>query len=197
MKIIDKNIDELIPYENNPRRNDAAVEYVANSLKEFGWKQPVVIDKDGVIIAGHTRHKAALQLGMKTIPCLMADDLTPEQVKAYRLADNKVAELAGWDFEALEFELADLDMEFNMSNFGFDFIKDDEYTDDFTLKDGDRDPVQNMTFTFSDDEAEVIKEAISKMKNMRKFAEYDNPLNQNGNGNALFLVVEEWLQQKI
>ncbi len=108
MEIIDKNIDELIPYENNPRRNDEAVEFVANSIKEFGWKQPIVIDKDGVIIAGHTRHKAALQLGMKTVPCLMADDLTPEQVRAYRLADNKVGELAEWDFSALEFELTDL-----------------------------------------------------------------------------------------
>jgi site-specific DNA-methyltransferase (adenine-specific) len=117
MNIIEKRLDEIQPYEHNPRNNDAAVEYVANSLREFGWKQPIVIDKDGIIIAGHTRYKAAKRLGMKTAPCIMADDLTPEQVKAYRLADNKTGEFAEWDFSELEMELADIEMD--MSAFGF------------------------------------------------------------------------------
>lgn len=117
MNIIEKRLDEIQPYEHNPRNNDAAVEYVANSLREFGWKQPIVIDKDGIIIAGHTRYKAAQRLGMKTAPCIMADDLTPEQVKAYRLADNKTGEFAEWDFSELEMELADIEMD--MSAFGF------------------------------------------------------------------------------
>lgn len=117
MQIIEKNIEELKPYPNNPRINDEAVEYVANSIKTFGFKVPVVIDKNNVIIAGHTRVKACQELGIKKIPCIVADDLTEEQVKAYRLADNKTAEMATWDIGKLEIELEDIDI--NMSDFGF------------------------------------------------------------------------------
>ncbi len=131
MKIIEKKLSELIPYENNPRFNDDAVKYVAASIKEFGFKQPIVVDKDGVIVAGHTRLKAAQQLGLKTVPCVVADDLTPEQVKAFRLADNKTGELAGWDFEKLDLELEEIDLD--MSPFGFTEGEnvDGEYIDDF------------------------------------------------------------------
>ena len=119
MTVSERDITSIRPYENNPRQNDAAVEYVANSLREFGWRQPIVVDHDGVIIAGHTRYKAALKLGKTTAPCVVADDLTPEQVKAYRLADNKVAEVATWDFQELELQLADLEGLFDMTEFGF------------------------------------------------------------------------------
>lgn len=118
MKIIEKKIEELREYENNPRHNEGAVDAVAESIKEFGFKVPIVIDSDGVIIAGHTRRKAALKLGLEKVPCIVADDLTPEQIKAFRLADNKTGELAGWDFEKLEAELADL-AEIDMTAFGF------------------------------------------------------------------------------
>ena len=128
MEIIEKKLTEITPYENNPRKNDDAVEYVANSIREFGWKVPIVIDRDGVIIAGHTRYKAAQKLGYETVPCIMADDLTPEQVKAYRLADNKVSELAGWDFEMLDAELEDIDLD--MEAFGFD-LSGSEFPDLF------------------------------------------------------------------
>ena len=94
MNIVEKNIADIKPYEKNPRKNDGAVDAVANSIKEFGFKVPVVIDSAGVIICGHTRYKAAQKLGIDTVPCVVADDLTEEQIKAYRLADNKVAELA-------------------------------------------------------------------------------------------------------
>ncbi len=110
-------LEDIKPYENNPRKNDEAVEYVANSIKEFGFKVPIVIDKDKVIVCGHTRYKAAKQLGIDAVPCIIADDLTDEQIKAFRLADNKVGEIAKWDFELLDIELADLD--FDMSDFGF------------------------------------------------------------------------------
>lgn len=106
MKIIEKRLEDIRPYDNNPRLNDKAVPAVAESLKEFGWQQPIVIDRDGVIVAGHTRYKAALELGLKTAPCKYADELTPEQVNAYRLADNKTAELAEWDAEKMAEELA-------------------------------------------------------------------------------------------
>lgn len=118
MTVIERDLNSIRPYENNPRQNDAAVEYVANSIREFGWKQPIVIDKDSVIIAGHTRYKAAQQLGMSKVPCVMADDLSDDQVKAYRLADNKVAEIAIWDFSALEQEMEEIDLDMSLFGFG-------------------------------------------------------------------------------
>ena len=111
-------IGEIRPYKNNPRRNDGAVDAVAASIKNFDFNQPIVVDKNGVIIVGHTRYKAAQKLGMTEVPIIRADDLTEEQAKAYRLADNKTAELADWDFAKLDEELAELD--FDMSEFGFD-----------------------------------------------------------------------------
>lgn len=117
MQIIERKITELKPYANNPRLNDGAVDAVMASIKEFKFRVPIIIDKDGVIVAGHTRLKAAQKLGLKTVPCIVADDLTPEQIKAFRLADNKVGELAGWDFEKLDLELEELD--FDMTPFGF------------------------------------------------------------------------------
>ncbi len=113
-------IDDVKPYPNNPRNNDDAVEYVANSIREFGWQQPIVVDTDGTIIAGHTRLKAAKMLGMETVPVVVADNLTPAQVNAYRLADNKVAEAATWDMEALAVELEGLEVDFDMTMFDFD-----------------------------------------------------------------------------
>lgn len=105
LKIVYKKLDDLKPYENNPRLNDGAVDAVAKSIEEFGFKVPIVIDKDGVIVAGHTRLKAAKQLAIDEVPCIIADDLSDEELKAFRLADNKVSELAEWDFEKLEAEL--------------------------------------------------------------------------------------------
>ena len=119
MEIIERKVSELIPYANNPRHNDSAVDAVAASIKSFGFKVPIIVDKDGVIVAGHTRLKAAQKLGLDRVPCIIADDLTPEQVKAFRLADNKVGELADWDFEKLDLELEELD--FDMTPFGFEF----------------------------------------------------------------------------
>ena len=122
LKVVEMAIDEVIPYENNPRNNDNAVDPVAESIKEFGFKVPIVIDKNNVIVCGHTRVSAAKQLGLKTVPCVVADDLTDEQVRAFRLADNKTGELASWDFEALQAEM-DSAMNIDMTAFGFDEIK--------------------------------------------------------------------------
>lgn len=124
MEIVEKRVKDLIPYERNPRKNDGAVEYVANSIKEFGFKNPIVIDRDGVIVAGHTRLKAAKRLGFDTVPCIIADDLTDEQIQAFRLADNKTAEAASWDTQLLAFELGDIDLD--MEQFGFVFEEKDE-----------------------------------------------------------------------
>ena len=103
-------IGDVRPYEDNPRRNDGAVQAVAASLREFGWKQPIVVDADGTIVVGHTRYKAALALGMTDVPVVVASDLTPEQCAAYRLADNRVGELAEWDSELLAQELDGLNI---------------------------------------------------------------------------------------
>lgn len=119
MQIVMKKCADLVPYEKNPRKNDGAVPAVAASIEEFGFKVPIVIDKDGVIVAGHTRLKAAKKLGMAEVPCIIADDLTPEQIKAFRLADNKTGELADWDFGLLDEELAELGA-FDMTAFGFE-----------------------------------------------------------------------------
>lgn len=138
MTVVEKKISEIRPYENNPRINDGAVDKVAESLKAYGWKQPIVIDVDGVIIAGHTRYKAAQKLGMDKVPCLVADDLTEDQVRAYRLADNKVSDYAIWDNKLLLEEL--------------DAIPDDLFTGfelggifDDTLNENDNKPVEENT----------------------------------------------------
>ncbi|HRT51340.1 MAG TPA: DNA modification methylase [Anaerohalosphaeraceae bacterium] len=116
-----RDIDSIKPYENNPRVNDPAVDAVAASLREFGFRQPIVVDTDGVIVCGHTRYKAAQQLGLKKVPVHVATDLTPEQIRAYRIADNKTADLATWDYEILPIELSQLtEAGFDMEAFGFD-----------------------------------------------------------------------------
>ncbi len=121
MKIEIKKLGEIREYEKNPRRNDKAVNAVAESIKEFGFKVPIVIDRDGVIVAGHTRYKASKKLGLNEIPCVVADDLTAEQIKAFRLADNKTAELSEWDIDLLSLELKELEgFDLDMNLFGFD-----------------------------------------------------------------------------
>lgn len=139
MKVVYKLLTEIMPYENNPRNNAEAVGPVAASIREFGFKVPVVIDKAGIIVTGHTRYKAAQLMGMEKVPCIVADDLTPEKIRAFRLADNRTGELAEWDAETLEKELADLiAFDFDMSQFGFDeavfdqgpAASDDQYTGD-------------------------------------------------------------------
>lgn len=110
-KIIMMPLDSIIPYDNNPRFNEGAVEVVANSIKEFGFKNPIIVDKNNVIIAGHTRLKAAYELGLEEAPVIIAEDLTEDQVKAFRLVDNKTSEFAKWDFAKLEEELAGINLD--------------------------------------------------------------------------------------
>lgn len=142
IKIIYKNVNELKAYENNPRDNDKAVEAVAASIREFGFKVPLVITEDNVIVTGHTRLKAAKYLGLDSVPCIVASDLNEEQIRAFRLADNKTSELSSWDFELLEEELANLDLD--MTQFGFEKlleeipeeeIKDDDFNEDDVITD--------------------------------------------------------------
>lgn len=118
LKVEYRNVAGLIPYVNNPRLNDGAVDAVAASIKEFGFKVPIVVDSDGVIVTGHTRVKAAEKLGLELVPVIVAGDLSPEQVKAFRLADNKTSELAEWDMGKLDIELGEIE-NIDMNDFGF------------------------------------------------------------------------------
>ena len=129
MKIHEIPVDRLKEYENNARKNEKAVELVAQSIQKYGFKVPIVIDKDDVIICGHARLKAAKALGMETVPAVIADDLTEEQVKAFRLADNKTAELSSWDFEKLEEELNEIDEDWLFSLFEKNRYEDVEVYD--------------------------------------------------------------------
>lgn len=129
MNIVYKKTKDIHPYEKNPRRNDDAVQYVAESIRQFGFKVPIVLDSNNIVVAGHTRLKAAKNLGLKEVPCIIADDLTDEQIKAFRLADNKVSEAAEWDYDLLDLELDDL-LDFDMTVFGFEFEEVEEPDDD-------------------------------------------------------------------
>lgn len=118
MEIVDIAVNNLVPYDKNPRRNDEAAVKVAESIKQFGFKIPLVVDRNNVVVCGHTRLKAAKKLKLKTVPCILADDLSEDQIKAFRLVDNRTAEIAEWDFALLEEELADVQLD--MTAFDFD-----------------------------------------------------------------------------
>lgn len=166
--VVWKDPNELTPYEKNARKNDATVPYLVNSIKRFGFRVPLVIDAKGVVVCGHTRLKAALNIGMKKIPCVVADDLTNAEIKAFRLADNKIAEMSGWDFEALDLELEELKIDFDgdMIDFGFNGGSDDEIDElnngDFGVGDKQGTPLESfdVTFTFPIECEEQVKAFI-------------------------------------
>lgn len=120
MEIIQKRLDEIFPYENNPRVNDGAVDAVANSIRDFGFLQPIVVDRDGIIIVGHTRYRAATKLGLEEVPVVVAGDLSDKKAQAYRLADNKTGEISSWAFDKLMTELDALDQSgIDLTPYGF------------------------------------------------------------------------------
>lgn len=144
MNIEELRVDEIFPYENNPRKNDDAVDAVALSISSFGFRVPIVIDKDNIIIAGHTRLKAAKKLGLTTVPCVRADDLTDDQVRAFRLADNKTGELAGWDFAELERELEKINMDMGLFGFAQEDVDIDGFFGEDVPKDRESDTKGKM-----------------------------------------------------
>jgi hypothetical protein len=124
MKIIEKRIDEINEYEGNPRDTADAVDLVAKSIESFGWKQPIVIDKSNVIVAGHTRYRAAIKLGLETVPVVIADDLSDDEIKAYRIIDNRTSEFSTWNLERLMSELATIEL--NLDDWKLDCLLDVE-----------------------------------------------------------------------
>lgn len=192
MNIINIPIAKIKPYKKNPRKNDHAVDAVAASIKEFGFLVPMVIDKNNEIVCGHTRYKAAKSLGMKEVPCVIAEELTEDQIKAFRLADNKVGEIAEWDMDLLPLELADIVMP--MNDFGFDAILEDEFDESFTLDDGEKKPFRQISITVHDKQYELIQAAIEYVYDQNVVTEKFG--NENRNGNGLYEVVREWAEQK-
>ena len=209
MNIIKMKVEELIPYINNPRNNENAVDKVASSIAEFGFKNPIVIDKNNVVINGHTRLLASKKLGLKEVPVIKADDLTEAQVKAFRITDNKTSEYAEWNEELLKIELEQLEeMNFDlectgfdmddiekMLNLGFDY-SEDEFGEDFELPSGDKNPIQQRTFTLHDNQASLIDFAMSEIKEKYNNDNLETFGNTNINGNLLYMVVKEWVEQK-
>lgn len=192
MNILTLPLSDVHPYEKNPRKNDNAVDAVAASIRQFGFLVPLVIDRAHVIVAGHTRFKAAQRLGMKTVPCVVADELTEDQIKAFRLADNKVGEMAQWDVDLLPLELADIAMD--MSAFGFEAVSDEDFGEEFTLDDGGKKPFQQISLTLHDKQAELLHAAIAHVYANEEVAETFG--NENKNGNGIYEVVRQWAVQK-
>jgi site-specific DNA-methyltransferase (adenine-specific) len=169
MTIINKSIKEIKPYENNPRKNATAVDLVKNSIEEFGFKVPIVIAQDGTIVCGHTRFYAAKKLKLSTIPCIVADDLTPAQLDAFRLIDNKTGEKAEWDYELMMEELSAIE-NLDMAAFDFDFgadetsFIDDLLEEDFVSKQLEN-KLFNLTLNFNtSDKEEVMLYLLKKGK---------------------------------
>lgn len=198
LNVVYKKLREITPYDKNAKKHDKTqIANVAESIKQYGFVQPIVIDRDGVIVIGHCRALAAKKLGMKEVPCVCVDDLTPEQVNALRLVDNKSNE-SDWDFDLLKDELPELDL----SDFDFDFdfgleadgedYSPDEFGDEFSLPDGDKPEICQMTFTLHQQQKELIEYAISIVKDnvSETFG------NANENWNALYEVIRQWAAQR-
>ena len=191
MNVVYKAIGELTPYEKNAKKHDQKqIDNVAESLRQFGFVQPVVVDKDGVIVIGHCRVLAAKKLGMKEVPCVSVDELTPEQVQALRIVDNKTNE-SEWDFDLLAAELPEIDLSAFDFDFDIDDISPDDYGTEFSLPDGDKPETEYMSFVFHRNQKELITAAIESQRG--KCAETFG--NKNESGNALYEVVRQWATQ--
>jgi ParB-like chromosome segregation protein Spo0J len=198
-KIETRSVADLIPYASNSRtHSDAQVAQIAASIKEFGWTNPILIDGENTIIAGHGRLLAARKLGLDKVPAIVLDHLTKPQQRALVIADNQLALNAGWDMAMLAAELAELDdANYNLDLLGFDAALINELLGPIdevglpNLKDGDREPFQQMTFTLHDEQVEQVKAALDAAKAMGPF----DSENENGNGNAIARICETFLTE--
>ncbi|MDR1628472.1 MAG: ParB N-terminal domain-containing protein [Oscillospiraceae bacterium] len=177
MKIIEKKISNLKPYENNPRFNDKSIDALANSIKEFGFNVPLVIDKNGEIICGHTRLKAAKKLGLTEVPCIIKDDLNEEQIKAFRLADNKIGELSEWDFSKLKIEIGEI-KDINLGDLGFfDFEIDTILNKKDTENDEKFKEYDDMPMYVNEDKSSFLR-LIVNFENENDIADFAKLVNQ-------------------
>jgi ParB-like chromosome segregation protein Spo0J len=199
MEIIEKEIGKLTEYENNSRtHSDEQIQQIIASINEFGFTNPLLINSDNGVIAGHGRLRAAIEAGMDKVPCIILKGLTKAQERAYVIADNKIAINAGWDVDVLRFELEELkafDFDLELMGFDSDLLTKlmDIDADLPTIPDGDRDLFQTKTFTLHDDQAQNVDDAITLA---RTSPLSDTGINENSNGNALALICQQWLDQK-
>lgn len=192
MEIRSVKIKEIKPYDRNAKKHDdTQINNVAESIRQFGFVQPIVIDSNGVIVIGHCRFEAAKRLKYAEVPCIMVDDLTPEQVDALRIVDNKTNE-SPWDIDLLTEELQDLDL--SMFDFEWELMEEtaDSYGTEFELPDGEKPEICTMTFILHEQQRELIEYALSKVADDIT----DTFGNTNKNGNALYEVVKEWAEQR-
>jgi hypothetical protein len=192
-----RKIKDLVPYDRNPRNNKAAVDKVLESLNRHGQVKPIVLSAKGkpfeqeVIVAGHTTKLALERFGAKEAFVVVKEFADEAQFVDYNIRDNKAGEFAEWDEQLL----ADLDAEFEvgLEDMGFDIVQDSEdFGEEFSLPDGEKEPFQQMTFTLADAQAEAIKEALGLAKALK----VETHGNENSNGNALFAIVNQWAEQK-
>lgn len=191
MELQKLKLTDIHPYERNARKNDQAVDAVAESIRQCGYIAPIIVDEDHVILAGHTRWKALKKLGRTEDECVVKSGLTDEQKRKYRLLDNKTAELANWDFDLLADELEGLD--FDGFDFGFgETYSPDDFGENFSLPDGDKPEFVTMSFTLHAEQKSLIEYAISIVSDdvQETFG------NTNKNGNALYEVVRQWAEQR-
>ena len=199
LKINYRATGDLIPYVNNSRtHSEAQVQQVAASIKEFGFTNPILLDDNNGIIAGHGRLLAAQKLKLDEVPTITLKGLTEAQRKAYVIADNQLALNSGWDYEALRIEvdrIAELDFDISLLGFDDDFLDDllidgDAVVDFPEMDDGDKEPFQQITYTLHDEQAEIVRSAVTLA---RTNPVVDTGLNDNANGNAIALICEQWL----
>ena len=184
-------LSKLIPYANNPRKNDDAVPAVEASIEQVGYITPIVVDENYEVLAGHTRLKALNAMGTKEAEVLIVEGLTDEEKRKYRVLDNKTGEAAIWDYNALALEIGDLD--FGDFDFGFDAdIEDADYGTEFDLPDGDKSDMCQITFYLHEEQAELIRYAMSLVEN-EVFETFGN---KNKHGNELYEVVRQWAEQR-
>lgn len=193
MQIENRNLSDLLPYPNNAKtHSDEQIAKIAASIKEFGFNNPVLVDNDGGIIAGHGRVDAARKLNLTELPTITLGHLTEAQKKAYILADNRLAEIGSeWDLDLVALELdqiAELDLDIDLTGFDDSLMISGEVVDFPELASGDKEPYQQMTFTLHDEQVEIVKEAITKARS----GQIDSPLNDNMNGNALTAICEAY-----
>jgi ParB-like chromosome segregation protein Spo0J len=199
--IVNRAVDKLVPYENNARTHSKEqVRQIVASIKEFGFTAPITIDEKNMILCGHGRYAAALEMGLETVPCTVLQHLTEAQKRAYIIADNRIAENAGWNRELLALELSELDFaEFDLSVIGIpekELAKllpgEDSIMEDMPdLPEGEKSEYRQMTFTLHNTQAELVKAAMAAAKKIKPF---DETLNKNSNGNAITRVCEMFLE---
>lgn len=190
-ELTEMKLADIRPYEKNPRRNDESVQAVANSIKAFGFRNPIIVDVDGVIIAGHTRYKAALSLGLKTAPVIIAKDMSPEQVQAYRIADNSSGSHSLWDMDLLGDQIKAI--EYDMSEYGLKYEEPEaSQEEDINISE---DPGERqggtIRFNLSEPQVQIIKDALATVTGQG----YDYG-NMNSNGNKLTEICSRWIEIK-